>query len=93
MRRFLLQFLLGTLLLIFTLEIAPMPVTAASLIPQAQLSEAIDHFLTFLPSDYYAISTVEALKSIVKSDNAAFVFTDLSTSFVQDWKTLLSLGK
>ena len=50
-----------------------MPVTAASLIPQAQLSEAIDHFLTSLPSDYYAISTVEALKSIVKSDNAALI--------------------
>ena len=50
-----------------------MPVTAASLIPQAQLSEAIDHFLTSLPSDYYAISTVEALKNIIKSDNPALI--------------------
>lgn len=50
-----------------------MPVTAASLIPQAQLSEAIDRFLTSLPSDYYAISTTEALKNIIKSDNPALI--------------------
>jgi len=33
-----------------------MPVTAANSMPEAQLSEAIDHFLTSLPSDYYAIA-------------------------------------
>lgn len=56
MKRLFLTLLLGTLLFIWTLEIAPMPVTAANSMPEAQLSEAIDHFLTSLPSDYYAIA-------------------------------------
>ena len=50
-----------------------MPVNAASLMSQAQLSEAIDDFLTSLPRDYYTIANVEALKSIIKSDNAALI--------------------
>ncbi|MCY7390769.1 MAG: rhodanese-like domain-containing protein [Leptolyngbyaceae cyanobacterium CAN_BIN12] len=50
-----------------------MPATAASSMPQAQLSEAIDDFLTSLPSDYYTIANTDALKSIVKSDNAALI--------------------
>jgi rhodanese-related sulfurtransferase len=73
MKRFTLTLLLGILLFICTLEIAPMPVNAASSMPQAQLSETIDHFLTSLPSDYYTIANTEALKSIIKSDNAALI--------------------
>jgi len=73
MKRFFLTLLLGTFLFICTLGIAPMPVTAANSMPQAQLSEAIDHFLTSLPSDYYTIANTDALKSIVKSDNAALI--------------------
>ena len=47
-----------------------MPVNAASSMSQAQLSEAINRFLTALPSDYYAIANTDALKSIVKRDHA-----------------------
>lgn len=50
-----------------------MPVAAASSMYQAQLSEAIDHFLTDLPSDYYTIKQTADLKSIVKNDNAALI--------------------
>ena len=50
-----------------------MPVNAASSMPQAQLSDEIDRFLTALPSDYYAIANTDALKSIVKRDNAALI--------------------
>ncbi len=73
MKRFFLTLLLGTFLFICTLGIAPMPVTAANSMPQAQLSEAIDHFLTSLPSDYYTIANTDALKSIIKSDNAVLI--------------------
>ena len=50
-----------------------MPVNAASSMPQAQLSDEIDRFLTALPSDYYAIANTDALKSIVKRDHAALI--------------------
>jgi len=50
-----------------------MPVNAASSMPQAQLSDEIDRFLTALPGDYYAIANTDALKSIVKRDHAALV--------------------
>ena len=73
MKRIVLKLLLGILLFIFTLEIASMPANAASSMSQAQLSETIDHFLTSLPSDYYTIANTEALKSIIKSDNATLI--------------------
>ena len=73
MKRYVLTLLLGILLFICTLEIAPMPVNAASSMPQAQLLETIDIFLTSLPSDYYTIANTEALKSIINSDNPALI--------------------
>ena len=73
MKRYVLTLLLGILLFICTLEIAPMPVNAASSMPQAQLLETIDNFLTSLPSDYYTIANTEALKSIINSDNPALI--------------------
>jgi rhodanese-related sulfurtransferase len=72
MRKNFLQLLLGMLLSIGILSIAPMPVIAAGSMPQA-LSEAIDKFLTSLPSDYYTITNTEALKSIVKRDNPLLI--------------------
>ncbi|MEH2439151.1 rhodanese-like domain-containing protein [Nostoc sp.] len=72
MKNLFLRLLLGILSFICILAIAPIPVASASSIPQAQLSEAIDHFLTSLPSDYYTIANTEALKNIIKNDNAAF---------------------
>ena len=59
MRKFFLKLLLGMLLSIGILSIAPMPVIAAGSMPQAQLSEAIDNFLTSLPSDYYTVMKIE----------------------------------
>ncbi|CAN1210352.1 Rhodanese-related sulfurtransferase [Tumidithrix helvetica PCC 7403] len=50
-----------------------MPVIANNLIPQAQLSEAIDRFLTSLPLDYFTIKSIEDLKNIIKSDNALLI--------------------
>ncbi|MEG5058580.1 rhodanese-like domain-containing protein [Microcoleus sp. A2-C5] len=73
MRKFLLTLLVGTLSCICFLAIAPMPVIAASSMPQAQLSETIDNFLTSLPRDYYTIKNTEALKSIVKNDHASLI--------------------
>ncbi|AVH64207.1 rhodanese-like domain-containing protein [Nostoc sp. 'Peltigera membranacea cyanobiont' N6] len=72
MKNLFLRLLLGILSFICILAIAPIPVASASSMPQAQLSEAIDHFLTSLPSDYYTIANTEALKNIIKNDNAAF---------------------
>lgn len=73
MQKFFLTLLLGTLACICILVIAPMPVIAAGSMPQAQLSEAINNFLTSLPRDYYTITNTEALKSIVKSNNASLI--------------------
>jgi len=73
MQKFFLTLFLSALSYLCILAIAPMPSAAASSIPQAQLSESIDRFLTSLPRDYYAIANVEALKSLVKSDNASLV--------------------
>lgn len=73
MRKIFLKFLLGTLLSIGILGIAPMPAIAVVSMPQAQLSEAIDNFLTSLPSDYYTIANTEALKSIVNSDDPLLI--------------------
>ena len=72
MKKFFLTLLVGTLSFICILAIAP-PVATASSMPQAQLSEALDHFLTSLPSDYYTITNTEALKSIVKNDNTSLI--------------------
>jgi rhodanese-related sulfurtransferase len=73
MRKFFLQLLLGMLLSIGILTIAPMPVIAVGSMPQPQLSDAIDNFLTSLPRDYYTITNTEALKSIVKRDNPLLI--------------------
>jgi Rhodanese-related sulfurtransferase len=72
MRKNFLKLLLGMLLSIGILAIAPMPVIAAGSMPQA-LSDAIDNFLTSLPGDYYTITNTEALKSIVKTDNPLLI--------------------
>ncbi|MEH2093913.1 sulfurtransferase [Nostoc sp. 'Peltigera membranacea cyanobiont' 213] len=72
MKNLFLRLLLGILSFICILAIAPIPVASASSMPQAQLSEAIDHFLTSLPNDYYTIANTEALKNIIKNDNATF---------------------
>jgi len=73
MKKFFLRLLLGTLLSLGILAIAPMPVLAVGSMPQAQLSEEVDNFLTSLPRDYYTIKNTEALKSIVKRDNALLI--------------------
>lgn len=73
MRKFFLQLLLGMLLSIGILTIAPMPVIAVGSMPQPELSDAIDNFLTSLPRDYYTITNTEALKSIVKRDNPLLI--------------------
>jgi len=73
MRKIFLQLLLGMLLSIGILSIAPMPVIALCSMPQPQLSDAIDNFLTSLPRDYYTITKTEALKSIVKRDNPLLI--------------------
>lgn len=73
MKNFLLRLLLGTLLFIGILAIAPMPVLAVGSMPQTQLSAELDNFLTSLPRDYYTIKNTEALKSIVKRDNALLI--------------------
>ena len=73
MRKIFLQLLLGMLLSIGILSIAPMPVIAVGSMPQPQLSDAIDNFLTSLPRDYYTITNTEALKSIVKRDNPLLI--------------------
>ncbi len=62
MRKNFLKLLMGMLLSIGILAIAPMPVIAVGSMPQAQLSAAIDNFLTSLPSDYYTIMKINALK-------------------------------
>ncbi|MGB8689279.1 MAG: rhodanese-like domain-containing protein [Microcoleus sp.] len=73
MRKFFLKLLLGMLLSIGILSIAPMPVIAAGSMPQAQLSEAIDNFLTSLPSDYYTLMKIDALKEKIKTDNPLLI--------------------
>ncbi|WP_425215254.1 rhodanese-like domain-containing protein [Tumidithrix helvetica] len=73
MRKVFLTLFLGILSCICILAIAPMPVIANNLIPQAQLSEAIDRFLTSLPLDYFTIKSIEDLKNIIKSDNALLI--------------------
>ncbi len=73
MNKLFLTLVLGMLSCIVIGAIAPMSVAAADLLPQAQLSEAIDRFLTALPSDYYTITKTADLKSIVKNDNAALI--------------------
>jgi rhodanese-related sulfurtransferase len=73
MRKKILQLLLGMLLSIGILAIAPMPVIAAGSMPQAQLSEAIDNFLTSLPSDYYTLMKIDALKEKIKTDNPLLI--------------------
>jgi len=73
MRRIFLKLLLGMLLSIGILSIAPMPVIAAGSMPQAQLSEAIDNFLTSLPSDYYTLMKIDALKEKIKTDNPLLI--------------------
>lgn len=74
MRKIFITLLLGTLLSIYTWAIAPMPVMAATPTPQpAKLSTAIDHFMTSIPSDYYMIANVNALKDIVKKDNTLLI--------------------
>jgi len=73
MKNLFLTLLLGILSFICILAIAPMPPASASSMPQTQLSEAIEHFLTSLPSDYYTIANTEALKNIIKNDNAALI--------------------
>jgi len=73
MKNLVLTLLLGVLLFICLLGITPMPATAASLMPQAQLSESIDHFLASLPEDYYTITTTEALKNTIKNNHAVLI--------------------
>ncbi len=72
MKKFFITLLLGTLSFICILAMAT-PVASAGSMPQTQLSEVIEHFLTSLPSDYYAIANTEALKNIIKNDNAALI--------------------
>ncbi|MFB8794615.1 MAG: rhodanese-like domain-containing protein [Microcoleus sp.] len=72
MRRIFLKLLLGMLLSIGILSIAPMPVIAAGSMPQA-LSDAIDNFLTSLPSDYYTVMKIENLKEKIKTDNPLLI--------------------
>ncbi len=81
MKKSFLGLLLGILLFICVLEIAPMPVAAASSMPQAQLSESINRFLTSLPSDYYTIANTEDLKSIVKIDHALLIDVRQSSEY------------
>lgn len=73
MRKYFLKLFLGMLLSIGILAIAPMPVIAVGSIPQPQLSDAINNFLTSLPRDYYTITNIQALKSIVQRDNALLI--------------------
>jgi rhodanese-related sulfurtransferase len=73
MRKNFLQLLLGMLLSIGILTIAPMPVIALGSMPQPQLSDAINNFLTSLPRDYYTITNTEALTSIIKRDNPLLI--------------------
>jgi rhodanese-related sulfurtransferase len=61
------------LLSIGIFAIAPMPVIAAGSMPQAQLSDAIDNFLTSLPRDYYTVMKIEALKEKIKTDNPLLI--------------------
>ncbi|PAX52190.1 rhodanese-like domain-containing protein [Brunnivagina elsteri] len=72
MKNLFLTLLLGTLC-VFIFAIAPIPLASASSMPQAKLSEAIDHFLNSLPSNYYTIANTEGLKSILKNDNAVLI--------------------
>ena len=78
MRKLFLTLCLGLSLLIFPLlPINSMPAMAAvnseTAISEVYLPEAIDNFLTSLPSDYYTLMNVNALKSIVKRDNALLI--------------------
>ena len=73
MKKIFLRLLLGTLLSLGILAIAPMPVIAVGSMSQAPLSAELDIFLTSLPRDYYTITNTEALKSIVKRDNALLI--------------------
>lgn len=73
MKKFFLTLLFGTLSYIFVLTISSMPAVAASSMPQTQLVETIDKFLTTLPQDYCTIANTEALKRIIKSDRPLFI--------------------
>ena len=73
MRKFFLKLLLGMLLSILILSIAPMPVIAAGSMSQAQLSASIDNFLTSLPSDYYTIMKIDALKEKIETENPLLI--------------------
>ncbi len=73
MKKFFLTLLFGILSYIFVLTISSMPAVAASSIPQTQLVETIDKFLTSLPQDYYTIANIEALKRIIKSDRPLLI--------------------
>ncbi|CBN55610.1 MULTISPECIES: rhodanese-like domain-containing protein [Kamptonema] len=73
MRKFFLKLLMGTLLSIWILAIAPMPLIALSSIPQTQLSAAIDNFLNSLPGDYYTVMKIQDLKKIIARDNPLLI--------------------
>jgi rhodanese-related sulfurtransferase len=73
MRKLFLKLLLGMLLSIGILAIAPMPVIAVGSMPQAQLSASIDNFLTSLPSDYYTIMKIDALKEKIETENPLLI--------------------
>lgn len=79
MRKLLLTLCLGLSLFIFPfLPTNSMPAVAASLnsetaISEVNLPEAIANFLTSLPGDYYTVMKIDALKSMVKSDNALLI--------------------
>jgi rhodanese-related sulfurtransferase len=68
-----LKLLLGMLLSIGILTIAPIPVIAVGSMSQAQLSASIDNFLTSLPSDYYTIMKIDALKEKIDTDRPLLI--------------------
>lgn len=73
MRKNFLNLLLGTLLSIWIWAIAPMPVIAVGSIPQGQLPQAIDNFLTSLPTDYYTLMKIDALKETIATDRPLLI--------------------
>lgn len=78
MRKLFLTLCLGLSLLIFPFWlINSMPAMAAvnseTATSNVYLPEAIENFLTSLPSDYYTLTKIDSIKSIVKNDNALLI--------------------
>ena len=78
MRKLFLTLCLGLSLLIFPFWLtnhqpAMAAVNSQTATADVYLPEAIDNFLTSLPSNYYILTKIEALKSIVKNDNALLI--------------------